>query len=153
MSSAEERLAQVKPSQRILLLPHCLRNTETCQNKYSQQGLECMECTPDCAVNRLRQTALSLGYKGTCVAPGGRLAVKYVHDTRPRGIVAVACFKELEEGVHGVQDLSGGDGQSPVIVIIPLSKDGCVDTEVDIDQAIEILALGCSRPAVRGETG
>lgn len=31
----------------------------------------------------------------------------------------------------------------PLIVSIPLSKDGCIDTEVDIEKALEVLAAGC----------
>jgi hypothetical protein len=76
------------------------------------------------------------------VAPGGRLAVKYIGDTRPRAIVAIACAKELEEGIDGV-DVLNGEGYAPLFAVIPLSKDGCVDTEVDVRAALEIIGLGC----------
>jgi hypothetical protein len=133
----------IPPAERILLLPHCLRHAESCRGKYNRQGLDCQACDPECAVNRLRQAALKLGYKGVCVAPGGRLALKFIEETRPRAVVAVACDKELQEGVQGVSELAP-EGQNPVpIVVIPLSKDGCVDTEVDIALALEKIALGC----------
>ena len=152
MASAEEWLSLIHPSQRILLLPHCLRPSQTCPGKYSKQGLECLEdCTEDCTIGRLRRTALSLGYKGVCIAPGGRLAVRYVKENSPKAIVAVACQKELEEGIHGVRELSGGDELAPPIVIIPLVKDGCVDTEVDEEQALKVITLGCSLESVKGE--
>ncbi len=152
MASAEEWLSLIHPSQRILLLPHCLRPSQTCPGKYSKQGLECPEdCAEDCTIGRLRRTALSLGYKGVCIAPGGRLAVKYVKEKGPKAIVAVACQKELEEGIHGVRELSGGDELAPPIVIIPLVKDGCVDTEVDEEQALKVITLGCSLESVKGE--
>jgi len=86
-----------------------------------------------------------------CIAPGGRLAVKYVKEKNPKAIVAVACQKELEEGIHGVRELSGGGKSMPPIVIIPLVKDGCVDTEVDEEQALKIINLGCSLESVKGE--
>lgn len=149
-TSAEERLSLVDPSQRILLLPHCLRCSETCQGKYGKWGLECCECNPDCTINHLRKAAMNLGYKGVCIAPGGRLAVNYVKENRPRAIVAVACQKELEEGVHGVQELTDSDDLMPPIVVIPLTKDGCVDTEVDEEQALEIITLGCSLELAKG---
>lgn len=105
--SAEERLSRIPPSQRILLLPHCLRPSQTCSGKYNKQGLQCSEdCTEDCTTGRLRRAALGLGYKGVCITPGGRLAVNYVKDTHPEAIVAVACQKELEEGLHAVQHLA-----------------------------------------------
>ena len=151
-ASAEERFSLIHPSQRILLLPHCLRPSQTCPGKYTKQGLECPEdCAEDCTIGRLRRTALRLGYKGVCIAPGGRLAVKYVKENSPKAIVAVACQKELEEGIHGVRELSGGDELAPPIVIIPLAKDGCVDTEVDEEQALKIVTLGCSLKSGKGE--
>ena len=60
--------------------------------------------------------------------------------------MAVACDKELQEGIHGVSELAPS-GQKPIpIVVIPLSKDGCVDTEVDVRLALEKIALGCALP-------
>jgi len=147
--SAGEWLSLVHPSRRILLLPHCLRRSETCQGKYGKWGLECRECNPECPVNRLRRAALDLGYKGVCIAPGGRLALNYVKENHPEAIVAVACRKELEEGIHGVQGLSSSDELMPPIIVIPLTKDGCVDTDVDEEQALEMIALGCSRGLVK----
>lgn len=142
--SEREQLASVPVSERVLLLPHCLRQSNTCRAKYDKQGLQCVACNPECSVNRLRGAALSLGYKGVCVAPGGRLAVNYIVETRPQAIVAVACEKELEEGVNNVKGLE--NSQAPLVVVIPLSKDGCVDTEVDIDAALEMMSLGCPVP-------
>ena len=81
---------------------------------------------------------------------GGRLAVNYVKETKPRAIVAVACEKELGEGVQGVRELADNADAAPVMVIIPLSKDGCVDTEVDEEQVLEVIALGCSLALVKG---
>ena len=149
MSNIEE-LSRIDPSERVLLLPHCLRRSETCQGKYTKRGLECRECNPDCPVNRLRSLAINLGYKGVCIAPGGRLAVNYVKETKPQAIVAVACQKELEEGIHGVRELTESNQSTPPIVVIPLSRDGCVDTEVDEEQAVEMIALGCSLEMVKG---
>jgi len=152
--SAEELLSLVHPSQRILLLPHCLRPSQTCSGKYSKRGLECpKDCTEDCIIGHLRRAALSLGYKGLCIAPGGRLAVKYVKENSPKGVVAVACQKELEEGIHGVRELSSGGNSMPPVVIIPLIKDGCVDTEVDEEQALKMITLGCSLESGKGEAG
>jgi hypothetical protein len=144
VTNDEERILDIEPCERVLLLSHCLRRAETCQGKYTNQGLQCHECNPDCPVNQLRQAALRLGYKGVCIAPGGQLALKYVAETRPRAIVAIACEKELREGIQGVSELSK-TGLIP-IVTVPLSKDGCVDTEVDVELALEKITLGCTLP-------
>ncbi len=142
MDDLLKQLSKIVPSERILLLPHCLRQSNTCKAGYNQEGLQCVECDPNCAVNRLRGMAVECGYKGICVAPGGRLALKFVEKNRPQAVVAVACQKELEEGVQGVKGLAK-DKIQPLIVIIPLTKDGCVDTQVDIKGALEIINTGC----------
>lgn len=135
-------LAGITAGRRVLLLPHCLRHSDVCKAKYDKQGLQCAGCTVDCAINVLRKAAVRLGYMGVCVAPGGRLAVTFISQTRPDAIVAIACQKELEEGVGNVKGLDGS-GYRPLIVIIPLSRDGCVDTEVDLGPALSALSAGC----------
>ncbi len=151
MSGVEEQLSRIEPSQRVLLLSHCLRPSQTCPGKYSKQGLDCpADCHEDCANGRLRRLAIKLGYKGVCIAPGGRLALRFVKENNPQGIVAVACHKELEEGVQGVKELAGDPATAPLIVVVPLTRDGCVDTEVDEKLALEMIALGCSSQTAEG---
>jgi hypothetical protein len=87
-----------------------------------------------------------------CIAPGGRLAVKYVKENKPKAIIAVACQKELEEGIHGVRELSVNNEPMPPIVIMPLVKDGCVDTEVDVEQTIKLITFGCTLESVNMES-
>ena len=139
MDNNAEQLSQIMPAERILILPHCLRQSNTCRAKYDREGLHCAACNPDCPVNRLRSAALEHGYKGVCVAPGGKLALNFVKEKRPKAIVAVACEKELHEGVKALAEAE----ISPLIVIIPLLKDGCLDTEVDVEGALEVIGTGC----------
>jgi len=141
-----QQLAGIAPGERILLLPHCLRQSNTCRASYNHEGLQCVACNPGCAVNILRTAALEAGYKGICVAPGGHLALKYVQEKQPQAIVAVACEKELQEGVEGVKGLDHRI-MMPVIVIIPLARDGCIDTEVDVQSALDVINAGCMEPA------
>jgi hypothetical protein len=141
MDDILKQLERIRVDQRVLLLPHCLRQSSTCKAKYDKQGLKCIHCNPVCAVNLLTDKAARSGYRWICVAPGGRLAVKFVKEKHPRAVVAVACAKELDEGIQGVQGQSDGEA-TPLIVVIPLSKDGCIDTEVDIEKALEIINLG-----------
>ncbi len=71
-------------------------------------------------------------------------------ESSPQGIVAVACHKELEEGICGVKELADNDGLMPPIVVVPLTTDGCVDTEVNEEQALQVIASGCSLEPARG---
>jgi uncharacterized protein len=144
MTTEEERFSNIDPANRILLLSHCLRPSQSCTAKYDKKGLICTDdCKEDCVIGRLRKAALALNYKGVCIAPGGSLAIKYVKETKPAGIVAIACKKELQEGVESVGEISD-DSYKPVIVSVPLTKDGCVDTEVDEKLAEKTIYLGYS---------
>ncbi len=132
-------LSDIPYTQRVLLLPHCLRPSQDCPGKMTKQGLDCTGCTrADCAIYQLRAQAIQAGYQGVCIAPGGRLAVRFLSEQQPAGVVAIACDKELEEGLEAVDQLDWTNGQ-PVVTVIPLSKDGCVDTEVDVVQACSII--------------
>ncbi len=146
MRAIDKRLdfADVEPEERILLLPHCLRPSDGCRGKHTRSGMQCPEdCDLACSIRNLREAALAAGYKGVCIAPGGRLALRYVEETRPRAIVAVACDKELAAGVAGVREASAKDIPLPSMVVIPLERDGCVDCEVDEEAAIRMIQLGC----------
>jgi hypothetical protein len=140
-SASRDELVAVAPADRVLLLPHCLRPSESCPGMYSKQGLVCADdCSVPCIVRTLQDVALKQGYKGVCVAPGGSMVLRFVERMAPQAIVAVACQKELELGVKGVDELvRTGKISMPVIKVVPLSREGCVDTEVDAGQVIEIL--------------
>jgi hypothetical protein len=139
----DDRLSCVHPSERVLLISHCLRSSKGCMAKIEAWGVDCVGCNPSCQVNRLKTEALDSGYKAVCIAPGGSLALKFIREHKPRGIVAIACKKELEEGIENVRRLSDGEEcRAPAIVIVPLTKDGCVDTEVDMETAIGKILLG-----------
>jgi hypothetical protein len=140
----EEPLSRIAPSRRVLLISHCLRCSAGCRAEIDDRGINCVECNPRCQVNQLRRKALDLGYQGVCVAPGGSMALRYVKEHDPKGIIAVACFKELEEGIDSVTKLVGAGAAAPPIVIVPLTKDGCVNTEVNVDEALKKISLGCT---------
>ncbi len=144
--TVEETLSRVNPSQRVLLLSHCQRPSQTCPGKFNKQGLQCPpDCKEECNLAKLKNTALKLGYLGVCIAAGGAQALRFVKDNNPAGIVAIACHKELDEGIAAVKELSeGSTAKHPPIVVVPLLRDGCVDTEVDMEQAIKAITLGCS---------
>ncbi len=134
-----DAMKNVPFSKRVLLLPHCLRPSLDCPGKITKQGLDCTGCDhTECAIYQLRAAAAEAGYKGVCVAPGGRLALRFLTEQQPAGIVAVACAQELEEGIEAVAKMEW-EGELPAVTVIPLSRDGCVDTEVDVEAAREII--------------
>jgi squalene cyclase len=142
LSEPERRMSRIPPAQRILLVSHCLRKSSGCHAVQGEWGLECRHCTESCAVHKLSQAARRLGYKGVCIAPGGSMALSYVRRTHPQGIVAVACRKELEQGIQAVAGAGSSFASRPAILAVPLTKDGCVDTEVDVPRALQTIELG-----------
>jgi hypothetical protein len=112
----------------------------------TKQGLDCDGCTiTDCAIYRLRATADKAGYGGVCVAPGGRLAIRFLTKHQPAAVIAIACDKELEEGLEAVAQ-TDWEGEQPIVVTFPLLEDGCVDTVVDVEAAQEIISRNGQLP-------
>ncbi len=140
-----DELSKVEPSERVLLLSHCMRPSQTCRGKFDKKGLNCvLDCTENCVIRRCKEKAFKLGYKGVCIAAGGAMALRFVKENTPKAIIAVACNKEPEEGVEAVRALEKDLQQLPSVVVVPLLSDGCVDTEVDETQVMEALACGCN---------
>jgi hypothetical protein len=140
--SPHRLLDGIPPGERVLLLPHCLRPSETCPGRPSREGFRCpADCKEECPIRTLREEAVRLGYKGVCIAPGGSLALRFVQDAAPQAVIAVACAKELAAGEEAVAGLGP---TPPLVVVIPLSRDGCVDTEVSLDSALNLLRAGTS---------
>ena len=75
------------------------------------------------------------------------MAIKFIREKNPEGIVAIACMNVVAEGVVAVLAVEGNgrnNGSSnnvPVVISVPLLKDGCVDTEVDEEEAERIISL------------
>ena len=146
MQATDVRLdfASIDPADRILLLPHCLRPSDGCRGRHTRSGMECPDdCDLPCSLRSLREAAWRRATREYASRPGGRLALRYVEEKQPRGIVAVACDKELSEGVSGVKEAAARGLAPPSMIVIPLARDGCVDCEVDEEEAIRMIRLGC----------
>lgn len=140
----QNKIENIDFKDRILLISHCLRNSKSCKAQMSKAGLQCRnDCPNPCSIGQLRKLAERKGYKGVCIVPGGSMAIKYVEEKQPREIIAIACKKELNEGIEAIRELknkSKFNGKDmPIIKTIPLTKDGCIDTEVDVISAAKII--------------
>ena len=65
--------------------------------------------------------------------------MRFVKRLQPERILAVACPKELDLGVRSVEEMIDGLDDVPSVRVVPLSKDGCVDTEVDVDCVLQAI--------------
>jgi len=122
-SASIKKFATTPYSQRILLLPQCLRSRQ-CPAELKEYGYECQACGK-CNLNKLISQAKALGYKNVFILPGGAVVSKIIAREKPRACLGVACFKELVLGSFLCEKL-GVIAQG-----VSLLRDGCVDTKVD----------------------
>jgi hypothetical protein len=129
------------PGNLLILMPRCLQFSE-CPQPVAKDLANCKRCGK-CQVKDLIE--LSEEYGTQCaIATGGRLALLRVKQDDVKAVVAVACEKELQEGMKGAFP-------KPVLGVINLRPHGpCKDTEVDLEQvrrALDWFLRGNKAPA------
>lgn len=119
------RRPRVKPENLLLLFPHCLQWSE-CPHNILHDINNCQRCGK-CPVKGL--LALSEKYGIQCrSASGGRQAVAYVKRDDVKAIVAIACEKELSQGVLATLP-------KPIVCVPNAQPCGfCHNTTVDVDE-------------------
>jgi len=112
---------QFKPSELLILLPHCLQHTD-CDIRITTDINKCEKCGR-CDIAKLCE--ISKKYKiNMSIATGGTLARKIIIENRPKFIIAVACDRDLVEGLREVFPI-------PVYGVLNLRPEGpCVNTRV-----------------------
>lgn len=107
----------------LLLLPHCLQNSE-CKIRITGDINECADCGK-CDIASIKKMAAKYNVKAA-VATGGSLARKLIKDQSPNVIVAVACHRDLTDGVRDAW-------QVPVYAVLNERPNGpCFETKVSI---------------------
>ena len=122
-TASREKFAATPYSERIMLLPQCLRSRE-CPAELGEYGYECQECGK-CKLKKVIHMAKTLGYKDVFILPGGSIAKKIILKAKPKACLGVACFKELVLGSFLCEKL-GVIAQG-----VALLRDGCINTLVD----------------------
>ncbi|WP_227766947.1 DUF116 domain-containing protein [Zhaonella formicivorans] len=124
------RKLMFKSEEIMILAPHCLQWSQ-CQYKITVDVENCRRCGK-CVINDLHNLKDKYGVK-LAVASGGTLARKFVKDLRPKGIVAIACERDLTSGIQEINPM-------PVLGVLNLRPQGpCFNTDVYIDQVEEAL--------------
>lgn len=122
-----------KVSRLLILLPHCLQ-IDDCKIRLTHNIRNCAGCGK-CGIKDLIAMSDDLGVD-LFVATGGTLARKIVMETRPDGIVAIACERDLSSGIADIYPM-------PVLGIQNERPFGpCLNTKVNIDfvrEAIKFL--------------
>ncbi|RPI59560.1 MAG: DUF116 domain-containing protein, partial [Planctomycetaceae bacterium] len=126
-----DSVAAVPFDRRLLLLPRCLRNAAVCQAEMDEFGLNCTSCG-GCIIGQLRQEAMELGYV-VLVAEGTPVVMSLVASGKIEAIIGVSCLATLER-IFPVIVAASVPG-----IAIPLLRDGCVNTSVDIDWIMDAI--------------
>ena len=121
----------VPVSQRLLLLPHCMRHTEKCPAPYDAEGLHCRKCGA-CELGRLKSTAETLGYR-VLIAEGSPVVMQWILSGKTSAILGVGCLRSLEKAFEKLQ-LAG----IPAIAV-PLHAAECKDSTTDVDWVLEMI--------------
>ncbi len=118
------KLGGTVPASRILLLlPHCLQWHE-CKVRITFDPYNCVRCGK-CPVGALLDLTDRTGVK-IAIATGGTLARRHIKESRPLAVVAVACPRDLGQGMldAGKIPVTGVENSRPL--------GDCLDTQVDI---------------------
>ena len=117
------RRPRVAPENLLLLVPHCLQRSACTQNIIHDLD-QCRLCG-QCNIAELIRIRDEYGLLCN-LASGGRQAVSMVRDRRVRAVVAVACEKELVDGIRAAFP-------KPVLAVPNRRPHGpCKDTCVNI---------------------
>lgn len=118
----------------MILLPHCLQNAE-CPVKITMAVENCKQCG-NCCISQI--IALGAKYNAQIkVATGGTLARKFIEDFHPSGVIAVACERDLSQGIQDI-------GALPVYGVLNERPNGpCFNTNVDLQELEKALRTIC----------
>lgn len=124
------------PGRVLLLLPHCLQFHE-CPHRITFDMNNCLRCGR-CPVGAIVDLACELGIEAR-VATGGTLARRHLRERTPGLVVAVACPRDLGQGLLDALPL-------PALGILNERPNGdCFDTAVSIGKLREVLETALER--------
>jgi hypothetical protein len=137
--NAEDALAfsRVPYEERLLLLPQCLRSTKQCVAEEEAAEYVCGRCGA-CKIDAILRRAEELGYRRVAVLKGGKAIAQLIETLDPKAVLGVACDFE---GVLGILECRR---LGVPVQFVPLLRDGCADTDVDLEEVVEM--MGFLRP-------
>jgi geranylgeranyl diphosphate synthase type II len=112
-------------NRRILLLPHCLKNSKLCKGQEDELGLLCSECG-NCSISGLLREAENLGYVAI-VTEGTTITARLIESGKVDAVIGIGCMDVLRKMFVSVSRFA-----IPSIGI-PLLSCGCIDTTADSD--------------------
>jgi hypothetical protein len=127
-----KKFSLIPKSQIIVFVPHCLRKTSVCRAQEKDSYYICAQCGA-CKISPISELTKELGYQGLFILKGGRTIIKLIEELKPKAVVGISCFFEGDLAFRTLKDYE------IVVQFIPLSKDGCSDTDVDLEEVKKVL--------------
>ena len=131
----EPEFRKIPIKDRVLFLPHCVRNTKVCKAEHTNEGIVCKHCG-GCNLDKAIKLAKGLEYKKIFIVPGGRMVKKIIDKHKPKASIGVCCFEEAQLAF----DMLKNTEVTPQVVL--LLKDGCKDTVINLPMLEEKLSIG-----------
>ncbi|NTV89140.1 MAG: DUF116 domain-containing protein [Clostridiales bacterium] len=117
-----------KPSEILVILPHCLQNSE-CGYKITNDINNCRQCGK-CVIGSVLEVVRERGIR-TLVVTGGTAARNTLVKEKPRILLTVACERDLASGIMDVAKMPA-IVRMPVIGILNERPNGpCFNTQMD----------------------
>jgi hypothetical protein len=132
----------VPVEQRAVFFPQCLRSSR-CPAHLTPEGLKCQSCG-QCSLGYWRKVLEQLGYK-VFIVPGSSFIKRMVKKYHPKAIIGVGCLTEVKEGLEMADKI----GLIPMGVVT--TREGCVETDVNWDDVMEVALLGIERSKIPEE--
>jgi geranylgeranyl diphosphate synthase, type II len=120
-----ETVSAIPYEKRLLLLPKCLRHAQECPAGFDEVGLLCEHCGR-CVIDDFKSQAERLGY-AVLIAEGSPVVMSLIEAGRIEAVVGASCLSVLE-GVFPYMEAGAVPG-----LAIPLLRDGCANTYLDVD--------------------
>ncbi len=121
---------KVKPDKILILLPHCIQNYD-CPYRLTYNFENCVKCGR-CNIGEIITLKEKYGVN-LAIATGGTLARRIIMNVRPRFIIAVACERDLVDGIKDVFPI-------PVYGLLNERPEGpCINTVVGVKSIEEVI--------------
>lgn len=129
IDSLADQLSRIDYSERVVLLPQCLRSSRCTAPRADYGRVECQSCyvhrdseMQNCYIPTLIAMARQIGYKEVHVFTGGRAILPFFMSQGmfPKAVLAVACEDEVKEGLEKLARLKEESGISLPAQVVPL---------------------------------
>lgn len=120
---------------RLVVVPQCLRNIDCKTTFNSVEGAQCLKCGK-CKIIEIVEKAQELGYMGVYIAPGGGFVRRIIKKMKPKAVLGIGCAWEVNAGILEVAS------EGIPVQGVMLLRDGCVETDVDLEQVFEVMEYG-----------